>query len=89
MLDAAADHYRDRVLPVAREQQGFLGALLLTDSATGKGFSATAWTSEAAMTAGQIKGGYLDQQIASMAEFLATPPTRDTYEMAVRSVRQT
>lgn len=87
-LDAAAAHYRDRVLPAAHEQQGFLGAILLTDSVTGKGLSATAWESEAALTAGQVSGGYLDQQISSMAEFLATPPTRDTYEMAVRWVRQ-
>lgn len=88
-LDAAVAHYRDQVLPAAGEQQGFLGALLLTDAVTGKGLSATAWASESAMTAGQVSGGYLDQQVSSMAEYFATPPTRDAYEMAVRWVRPT
>lgn len=87
-LDAGVAHYRDKILPAARDQQGFLGALLLTEPISGKALSATVWSSESAMTAGQVSGGYLDQQIAGMVEFLAAPPTRDTFEVAVRWARQ-
>jgi len=87
-LDGGVAHYKDRVLPAAREQKGFLGAMLLTDPVTGKAVSATAWGSEEAMMGGQVKGGYLDQQISSMAQFFAAPPGLNNYAMAVRWVRQ-
>jgi hypothetical protein len=35
----AARIYQDRVLPAAREQKGFSGALMLTDADTGEGLS--------------------------------------------------
>jgi heme-degrading monooxygenase HmoA len=33
--------YRDSVMPVSKQQQGFKGAFLLTDPNTGKGVSIT------------------------------------------------
>ena len=36
--------YREEVLPEAREQRGFRGAMLLTDPETGIGISITLWT---------------------------------------------
>lgn len=86
-MDPAVAWYRDSVLPAARQQPGFLGAMLMTDSITGKGVSSTAWASEADLLAGQASGGYLDQQLATMADYLAAPPARETYALAVRWVR--
>lgn len=86
--EAAVERYRSGVLPAARKQPGFLGAMLMTDSITGKGLSSTAWASRAEMEAGQVSGGYLDQQIASLAQYLAAPPVRETYDVAVRWARE-
>ena len=46
-LEEATAVYRDYVLPVARQQKGFVSALLLTDARTGKAVSTTAWETEA------------------------------------------
>lgn len=86
--DAGLEQYRSGVLPAARQQPGFLGAMMLSDPITGKGVSATAWASRAEMETSQVSGGYLDRQIASMTDFLAAPPVREAYDLAVRWVRQ-
>ena len=38
--------YREEVVPAAREQEGFKGAMLLTDPQTGIGISVTLWETE-------------------------------------------
>ena len=75
--------YRDSVMPVAREQQGFKGAFLLTDPNTGKGVSITLWETEADMRAGETSG-YYQEQIAKFAQVFAGPPTREGYEVSVQ-----
>jgi heme-degrading monooxygenase HmoA len=75
--------YRDSVMPVAGQQQGFKGALLLTDPHTGKGISITLWETEADMIAGETSG-YYQEQIAKFAQVFAGPPTREGYEVSVQ-----
>lgn len=89
-LNANPNRYREELLPVIRQQPGYLGAMSLTDAATGKALSATAWASEADMLAGQASGGYLDQMRDrfQMTENLAAPALRENLELAVRWVRQ-
>jgi hypothetical protein len=89
-LNEGRDRYRNDLLPVIRQQPGFLGAMNLVDATTGKGLSATAWASEADMLAGQVTGGYLDQMRDSfrLDENMIAPATRENFEIAVRWVRQ-
>jgi heme-degrading monooxygenase HmoA len=89
-LSAGIDQYRNEVLPIMRQQPGFLGATNFVDSTTGKALSLTAWASEAEMLAGQVSGGYLDQMRDSLrlGENLAAPPIRENFEVAARWVRQ-
>jgi heme-degrading monooxygenase HmoA len=75
--------YRDSVMPVSKQRQGFKGAFLLTDPNTGKGVSITFWETEADMRAGEASG-YYQEQIAKFAQVFAGPPTREGYEVSVQ-----
>lgn len=73
--------YRDSVLPAAREQEGFMGALLLTDS-TGIGISITLWETEEDREAGEASGFY-KEQINKFADHLVETPVRKHYDVGV------
>lgn len=79
--DEAIRIYRESVTPVARQQKGYRGGILLTDRGTGKGISISFWESDALMTAGEMSG-YLQQQIAKFTGVIAGPPTRETFEVS-------
>ena len=81
--DEAIGIYRDAVVPVAKEMQGFKAAFLLTDPNTGKGISVTLWETEADMTAGETSS-YLQDQIAKFAAVFVEPPVVERYEVSVQ-----
>lgn len=74
--------YRDSVMPAAREQPGFEGAVLLTDPQTGIGISITLWASEEDREAGEASG-YYRRQIRKFSDLLTETPVRKHYEVAV------
>ncbi len=80
-LDDAISLYRDSVMPAAQEQKGFKGALLFTDSDTGKGLSITLWDSEDDLVKGQ-ESGFYQEQIAKFAELLIRTPDQIGYELS-------
>ena len=75
--------YRDSIIPAAKQQSGFKGARLLTDSHTGKGISISLWETEADLKAGETSG-YYQAQIAKVAHVLATPVLREAYEVVLQ-----
>ena len=81
--DEAIRIYRESVTPVARQQKGYRGGVLLTDRATGKGISISFWESEAAMT-GSETSGYLQEQIGKFTGVIAGQPTREMFEVSVQ-----
>ncbi len=68
------------VIPTAREQPGFRGALTLLDHGTGKGMMITLWASAEDLVAGEASG-YLGRQIAAVAPILRAPAIRETYQV--------
>ena len=76
--EEAAKIFNELVLPAARQQNGFKGALFLTEPATGKGMSVTLWETEEDLKASE-NSGYFREQIAKFAPLLAGPPARDTF----------
>jgi heme-degrading monooxygenase HmoA len=74
--------YRGSVMPSARRQLGFGGAMLLTDPETGIGISVTMWETEEDREAGEASGFY-KEQIAKFADFLVETPVRKHYEVSV------
>ena len=82
-MDEAINLYRDSVVPAAKQQQGFKGALLLADRNTGKAISVAMWETEADMKAGEASG-YLQEQIAKFSAIFAAPPTTERYEVSLQ-----
>ena len=74
--------YRDSVLPAARRQQGFKGALLLTDDDTGVGISISLWETEEDREEGEANGFY-KQQIRKFSDLLTETPVRKHYNVGV------
>jgi heme-degrading monooxygenase HmoA len=74
--------FRDSVLPVARRQQGFKGALLLTDDETGVGISISLWETEEDREEGEANGFY-QQQIRKFSDLLTETPVRKHYNVGV------
>ena len=74
--------YRRSVMPSARRQPGFGGAMSLTDPETGIGISVTMWETEEDREAGEASGFY-KEQIAKFADFLVETPIRKHYEVSV------
>jgi len=80
-MNEAARIFSESVLPAAKQQKGFKGALFLTDPATGKGMSVTLWETEEDLKAGE-SSGYFREQIAKFGPLMAGPPTREVYVVA-------
>ena len=79
----AARTYQQRVLPAAREQQGFRGALLLTDAETGEGLSVTLWNSEDDMHASEASGFY-HRKLSELDALFISTPVRKHYEVSAQ-----
>jgi heme-degrading monooxygenase HmoA len=74
--------FAESVVPAAKQQTGFKGALFLTDPSTGKGMSVTLWETEADLKAGE-ESGFLREQVAKFGPLLVGPPTREVFVVAV------
>lgn len=81
-MDELIDLVRNSVLPVARQQQGFKGLLLLADRARRKGISIGLWETEADLKASETSG-YFQEQVAKFAHIYTAPPVREIYEVTV------
>lgn len=74
--------YQERVVPAARSQPGFKGAILLVNQGTDKIISITFWESQEALEAGEA-GGYLVTQFARLADYAAGSPVRENFQVKV------
>jgi heme-degrading monooxygenase HmoA len=74
--------YQELVVPAAKEQRGFRGALMLTDPDTGEGVSISLWESEDDMHASEASGFYHRKLDELDALFISTP-VRKHYEVGV------
>ncbi len=74
--------YREKVVPAAQQQGGFLGALLLLDRAMGHAASITFWESAEALVATEVSSYYVDRMI-ELGKYFAQMPDREDYEVGV------
>jgi heme-degrading monooxygenase HmoA len=75
--------YQERVIPAAREQEGFRGALMLTDPETGEGLSISLWNSEEDMHASEASGFY-HRKLGELEDFFISTPVRKHYEVSAQ-----
>ena len=81
-MERAIEIYRSSVVPAARKQRGFRGAVLLSDKGSGKGLSISLWDREADAVANEENNFYQEQLLKFMAMF-AMGPAREGFEVDV------
>jgi heme-degrading monooxygenase HmoA len=74
--------YQHSVIPAAKEERGFRGALLLTDQHTGEGVSISLWESEDDMHSSETSGFY-HRKLDELDALLVSTPVRKHYEVSV------
>ncbi len=84
MMDEFIKVYTEETVPVAKTQDGFEGALLLTDPETNKTIVISMWESEEKMKAGEASGYYRDQ-IRKRKHLFAAPGVREYYDVSARA----
>ena len=83
-LDDMLKIWKESVLPAARGQRGFQGALVLGNRTTGDGVSITLWEDEADMAASE-KSGYYQEQLAKFASIFTGKPDLKHYEVFLQA----
>src|SRR5579864_903597 len=83
-VDEATQIYRESILPEARQQAGFQGAMALVDRSTDKAMAITLFQTEADAQASGASSSYMQAQIAKVASLLAAAPVIETYEVVVQ-----
>ncbi|HEY1353806.1 MAG TPA: hypothetical protein VGF67_29710 [Ktedonobacteraceae bacterium] len=73
--------YREAMVPEAKQQSGFKGAMLLVDHTIHKCVSITLWQTEAEAHATGVGSAHLQAQAARVASILAAGPTTETFEV--------
>ncbi len=82
-VDEAISLYQS-IEPLWKQQQGFVGAYLLTNADDrSKGISISIWETQADLEATEASGWY-QEQVAKFADVLAAPPERELHEVSVR-----
>lgn len=71
----------ESIMPAIKQQAGFKSFFGLQDRTTGKAILITLFETEADMKAG-VNNGFVQQQVAKIAPFLAGTPTSEFYEVA-------
>jgi len=84
MMDEFIKVYTESTVPVAKTQEGFEGALLLTDTDTNKTIVISMWESEELMRAGENSGYYQDQ-IRKRAHLFNGETIREYFEVSARA----
>ena len=83
-IDDMLKVWKESVLPAAKKQKGFTGALLLGDRSSGDGIAITLWDSPADLAAGEQSGYYADQ-LAKFAGMFRGSPVRTHYEVLLQA----
>ena len=83
-LDEGEQMYRQSILPEARQQPGFKGAIGLIDRSSGKAISITFWENEASAQASGASSSYGQAQLAKIASLFDGALAIETYEVVVQ-----
>jgi heme-degrading monooxygenase HmoA len=83
--DEGTRFYSEQMIPAVKEEPGFLGALLLTDRATGKSLGLTFWETQDALQASEEAADKWRAQGASQAN-ASTAPVVERFEVVYYGV---
>jgi heme-degrading monooxygenase HmoA len=74
--------YREEVAPIAQQQAGFAGMLLLLERAIGAATSISLWDTAEALAATDLSPYYVEQ-ISRLGQYFATAAEREDYEVGL------
>ena len=75
---------RDQIIPAARQLDGFVGAISMTDRATGKDLTITLWESQEALRASEETAGEIRKSAAGALR--ATIRSVERYEVVFSDI---
>jgi len=81
----AIEIYKASVLPAAQTQKGYCGSYVLADLKTDKGITVTFWRSEEDALDSE-ENHYFQEQLVKVMNLFATPPSSESYEVAVEDL---
>lgn len=81
-VEPAISIMRDKVVPAAKEEQGFKGLAALMNRETGKSMTITLWETEEDLEDSEISG-YYQQQLSRFGRILTELPLREYFQVAV------
>jgi heme-degrading monooxygenase HmoA len=79
-VEEASRLFRESIIPAAKQQKGFAGAMAFANRTTGQGVTITLWESEADLSASE-KNGYYQAQLAKAGQLLTAPPKTERFEV--------
>ena len=83
-VDEALDVYREKVVPLLHEQEGFEGVVLMAND-DGKGLVVSLWeTAEQAQA--NVETGFYPEALAQFVTLFGAPPGRERYEVVYADV---
>ena len=86
-IDEGLQIFLNSILPAARQQPGYKGAMALVDRTTGKAITIGLRETAADMQAMETSG-YLQEQFAKVMPLLAGAPVVEVYEVSIQEVQK-
>jgi heme-degrading monooxygenase HmoA len=81
-IEEAKKIFEESVIPMCKDQKGYLGAYFLADRETGHCIPITLWESEEDMLATE-RSAFFQEQIIKFMPFFKSPPIREGFEVVV------
>jgi heme-degrading monooxygenase HmoA len=81
--DQALGIWREQLLPLIRQQQGFKGVIVMGDRAANKGATITLWETEADAQA-SMQSENFRKAMAALAPVITGQPEMQHYEVAIQ-----
>jgi heme-degrading monooxygenase HmoA len=81
-VDQAKKIFEESVIPLCKNQKGYISAFFLTDRDSGTCLPITIWESEEDMLATE-RSAFFQEQIIKFMPFFKSPPIREGFEVVV------
>lgn len=81
-IDDVAQIFMESVIPLCKEQKGFVRAYYLADRQSGECLPITVWESEEDMLTTE-ENRFFQEQLVKLMGFFKSPPVREAYEVVV------
>ncbi|MGB2907827.1 MAG: antibiotic biosynthesis monooxygenase [Candidatus Aminicenantaceae bacterium] len=81
-IDTAAMLFEESVIPLCKNQKGFVGSEYLADRHTGVSLVITIWESEADLQNSE-RSRFFQEQVAKFIGYFTAPPIRESFEVVM------